>query len=113
MATTPSNWIHLQNTNFAPRIGFAYSRSGDERNFVVRAGFGIFYDNLSLATLVNNLGNQLPFVSSTCYTNPSNTVPSLTFANPFPAGETVPTIPTPSESSVTSTLPKTHNGTYP
>jgi hypothetical protein len=87
-----SNWIHLQNNNFAPRIGFAY-RPWDQRNFVVRAGFGIFYDNLSLATLVNNLGNQLPFVLSTSYTNPSNTVPSLTFANPFPSGGTIPANP--------------------
>ena len=87
-----SNWIHLQNTNFAPRVGFAF-RPWDARNFVVRAGFGIFYDNLPLADLVNNLGNQLPFVLSTTYTNPSNTVPSLTFANPFPSGGTIPANP--------------------
>lgn len=86
------NWIHLQNLNFAPRIGVAY-RPWMDKNFVVRAGFGIFYDNLSLADLVNNLGNQLPFVLSTSYTNPSNTTPSLTFADPFPTGGTIPANP--------------------
>jgi hypothetical protein len=87
-----SNWIHLQNTNFAPRVGVAY-RPWDAQNVVLRAGFGIFYDNLPLSDLVNNLGNQLPFVLSTSYTNPSNTAPSLTFANPFPTGGTIPANP--------------------
>jgi len=83
-----SNWMHLQNTNFAPRVGIAY-RPFDAQTFVIRAGFGIFYNNLPLNVLVNNLGNQLPFVLSVTYTNPSNTVPSLTLANPFPSGGTV------------------------
>jgi hypothetical protein len=87
-----SNWLHLQNTNFAPRLGIAY-RPWDAHQFVVRAGFGIFYDNLSIQDLVNNLGNQLPFVLSTSYTNPSTTTPSLSFDNPFPSGGKIPANP--------------------
>jgi hypothetical protein len=87
-----SNWMRLQNLNFAPRIGIAY-RPWMKKDIVVRSGFGIFYDNLSLALLANSLGNQLPFVLSTSYTNPSNTVPSLTFADPFPTGGTIPANP--------------------
>lgn len=79
------NWIHLQNFNFAPRVGFAY-RPFDAQQFVIRGGFGIFYNNLPLSTLVNGLGNQLPFVLNTSYGTPSGVdVPTLTFDNPFPA----------------------------
>lgn len=77
------NWLHMQNINFAPRLGFAY-RPFDSQSFVLRGGYGIFYNNLSLAVLVNNLSNQLPFILSTSYIANSNTVPNLTFDNPFP-----------------------------
>ena len=87
-----SNWMRLQNLNFAPRLGVAY-RPWTDKTVVVRAGFGIFYDNLPLSDLANSLENQLPFVLSTSYTNPSNTVPSLTFDNPFPSGGTIPANP--------------------
>lgn len=86
------NWLHLQNLNFAPRLGIAY-RPWDAHQFVVRAGFGMFYDNLSMADLVNNLGNQLPFVLSTTFTNPSTTTPSLSFDSPFPSGGKIPANP--------------------
>jgi hypothetical protein len=81
-----SNWLHLQNTNFQPRIGFAY-RPISGREVVVRAGFGIYYDNLPLSDLVNNMGNQLPFVLTTNFA-PSSAIsdtPSLTFDSPFPS----------------------------
>jgi len=81
-----SNWLHLQNVNIEPRIGFAY-RPISGRNVVIHAGFGTYYDNLSLALLVNNLGNQIPFVATTNYAPVSATsdVPYLTFSAPFPA----------------------------
>jgi hypothetical protein len=82
---TMSNWLHLQNTDFAPRLGFAY-RPISGREVVVRAGFGIYYDNLPLSTLVNNMGNQVPFVLTTNYApaSVSSDVPTLTFDTPFP-----------------------------
>lgn len=81
-----SNWLHMQNFNFAPRLGFAY-RPIAGREVVVRGGFGIYYDNLPFTTLVNNMGNQVPFVLTTNYAPSSATsdVPTLTFDTPFPA----------------------------
>ena len=83
---TMANWLHLQNTNFEPRIGFAY-RPISGREVVIRAGFGVYYDNLPLSDLVNNVGNQVPFVLTTNYAPESATsdAPYLTFASPFPA----------------------------
>ena len=45
------------NTNFAPRIGFAYDFSGNGK-MVVRGGFGIFYDRL-----LNGIWEQNAFVN--------------------------------------------------
>jgi hypothetical protein len=59
-----------QKTNFAPRIGFAYS---PQDNTVVRAGFGIFYGGLQ-SEGNGNLGanfpysNQASFYAPTCVT---------------------------------------------
>ena len=59
-----------QKTNFAPRIGFAYSA---RPNTVVRAGFGIFYGGLQ-SEGNGNLGanfpysNQASFYAPTCVT---------------------------------------------
>jgi outer membrane receptor protein involved in Fe transport len=45
------------NTNFAPRVGFAYDFSGNGK-MVVRGGFGIFYDRL-----LNGIWEQNAFVN--------------------------------------------------
>jgi hypothetical protein len=46
--------------NFAPRIGFAWSPSRFENNFVVRGGFGIFFNRMFNNVLSNVRGNP-PF----------------------------------------------------
>lgn len=51
------------NLNFAPRIGFAWSPSGQQSKTVVRGGYGVFYDrvseNLTLqATRLNGVNQQ-------------------------------------------------------
>jgi len=62
--------VTSQKTNFAPRVGFAYSPYA---NTVVRAGFGIFYGGLQ-SEGNGNLGanfpysNQAQFFSPTCVT---------------------------------------------
>lgn len=81
---TTQNWIHLQNLNIAPRVGFAY-RPLQSGRMVVRGGYGIFYDNLSFQFLVNNLANQFPFVLNESHSSPSGSTPGLTFENAFPA----------------------------
>jgi hypothetical protein len=83
VGVNPSNWLHMGALNFAPRVGFSY-RPLDGKDFVVRGGYGIFYDNITLSDYVQNLGNQVPFILSTSYTAQGGDVPSLTFANPFP-----------------------------
>ena len=80
---TLNNWLHMPSTTIAPRIGLVV-RPYDNKPFVIRAGYGIFYDNLPFSLLVNNLANQLPAVLSTTYAPPSQIVPGITFANPFP-----------------------------
>jgi len=63
--------VTVQKTNFAPRIGFAYSA---RPNTVVRGGFGIFYGGLQ-SEGNGNLGanfpyyNQASFYPSTCVTD--------------------------------------------
>jgi len=62
--------VTSQKTDFAPRVGFAYSPRG---NTVVRAGFGIFYGGLQ-SEGNGNLGanfpwsNQASFFAPTCVT---------------------------------------------
>jgi hypothetical protein len=47
-----------QSTNFAPRLGLAYLAGP---RFVVRAGFGIFYDGFENRGYYSNLGQNYPF----------------------------------------------------
>ena len=46
--------------NFAPRFGFAYEPFGNTSNFVIRGGFGMFYDRLPEVTFSNTYQNP-PF----------------------------------------------------
>ncbi|HEY9283869.1 MAG TPA: hypothetical protein VIP46_10480, partial [Pyrinomonadaceae bacterium] len=59
--------------NFAPRAGFAYS-PWEGRNFVVRGGFGVFYDRPS-AAFVNTVFSNYPFLREVEITVPSGNVP--------------------------------------
>ncbi|MGH9451828.1 MAG: carboxypeptidase regulatory-like domain-containing protein, partial [Terriglobia bacterium] len=78
----PSSLLHGHADNVAPRIGIAY-RPWISHSFVVRAGYGIFYDESVYQGLVNNLVNQAPFATtSTLVTSPTQV---LTLQNGFPA----------------------------
>ncbi|MGH9716141.1 MAG: carboxypeptidase regulatory-like domain-containing protein [Candidatus Acidiferrales bacterium] len=64
--------------NFAPRLGFAWQPFGSR--FVVRAGYGVFYDRIYGNLLANNQQALPPYAGAV------GTVPSETFDNPDQAG---------------------------
>lgn len=61
----------LDLNNFAPRIGVAYALS---RNFVIRGGYGLFYDRPS-AAFINTVFSNYPFLREIEITVPSGNVP--------------------------------------
>ena len=77
----PDSLLRGHPENVAPRIGVAY-RPWISHTLVVRAGYGIFYDESVYQNLVDNLVNQSPFATtSTLVTSPSQV---LTLQNGFP-----------------------------
>ena len=62
--------------NFAPRVGFAYSPL-DSNRFVVRGGYGMFYDRPS-AAFINTVFSNYPFLREVEITVPSGNVPITT-----------------------------------
>ncbi len=78
----PASLLQGHPANLAPRVGVAY-RPWISHTMVVRAGYGIFYDESIYQNLVNNLLNQAPFATtSTLVTSPAQI---LTLQNGFPA----------------------------
>ena len=77
----PFSLIRPDKNNWAPRVGIAY-RPWIAHRLVVRAGYGIFYDDSIYQRLVVNLANQPPFAqASTLTTSPQQI---LTLQNGFP-----------------------------
>lgn len=62
--------------NFQPRLGFAWQPLPSNR-FVVRGGYGMFYDRPS-AAFINTLFSNYPFLREIEVTQPSNNVPIAT-----------------------------------
>ncbi|MET0649325.1 MAG: carboxypeptidase-like regulatory domain-containing protein [Pyrinomonadaceae bacterium] len=62
--------------NFAPRVGLAYSPFESNR-FVVRGGYGLFYDRPS-AAFINTIFSNYPFLREIEITVPSGNVPLAT-----------------------------------
>ena len=60
--------------NFAPRAGFAYSIND---RFVIRGGYGLFYDRPS-AAFINTVFSNYPFLREVEITVPSGNVPIAT-----------------------------------
>lgn len=69
----PSRLVETDYSDFAPRIGFAYSPL-DSGRFVIRAGYGIYY---SRQTASNGLSFNPPFIGNKSFNN-------INLANPIP-----------------------------
>lgn len=78
----PKSIREFSKDNFAPRIGLVYDTSGNGTR-TVRAGYGIYYQSQTNATLLANFQNapisqRQNFVASA-------TVPNISMSDPFPA----------------------------
>src|SRR5262245_19936525 len=88
----PGNYLNKDRNNFAPRLGFAYRPFGTSR-FVVRASYGIFYNVIGGYSGNFQMALNPPFRVAETFEPTPGTVPSLTFANPFPGAGTIPASP--------------------
>jgi hypothetical protein len=83
---------------FSPRIGLAYDLTG-HGNHVLRAGFGMYYDNTfqNIPLFMEQQSNATIFQTAFTLSNPSDIVPGtgITLAN-WHLGNPLPTIPAPS-----------------
>jgi hypothetical protein len=71
---------HAPLNNFSPRIGFAWQPFG-EGKFVVRGGYGIFYNLIMGNVFEIELNNNPPSAAPLVYFGPPNALATL--ANPF------------------------------
>jgi hypothetical protein len=79
----PTALVHTNYDNLAPRIGFAWRPSGDNRT-VVRGGYGIFYTGSRLSAIRTDLAGGFPFSESQSFTGSPTNPALLTLSNPFP-----------------------------
>jgi hypothetical protein len=59
----PNGFFDAKNTNFAPRVGFAYDLTGDGKTSI-RAGYGIGYSRLAVEAIYNAFGQNPPYTQS-------------------------------------------------
>jgi Carboxypeptidase regulatory-like domain len=77
---------HQHNDNFAPRFGFAYSpewgalSGGTAKKFVIRGGYGIYFNRAAEELALQQLGAPPFFIASVAATGIGG---SPTFANPY------------------------------
>jgi hypothetical protein len=78
----PRSGYHADRNNFAPRVGFAYTL-GDEGHTVLRAGYGVYYDQSPLAPGEALYFNK-PYFDFNLFFSLGPFLP-LTLDNPFPS----------------------------
>jgi hypothetical protein len=87
METSPGRLYSPDRNNWGPRVGIAWS---PVPGTVVRAGYGVFFDSLSVGDSLFMLGLNPPFVEFAIETN-DPVLPRFDLGNVFDlAGETVP-----------------------
>ncbi|MGI8564952.1 MAG: TonB-dependent receptor domain-containing protein [Pyrinomonadaceae bacterium] len=79
--------VRPDRTNFAPRVGFAYSFTD---KWVVRGGYGIYYNLVDRIGSEDQLSLNPPFLTNFNFTSDTIT-PALTFGTGFPATTLDPT----------------------
>ena len=95
----PRNWA-----NVAPRIGFAFAPSGDQKTSI-RGGYGVFYDINPTKTYIG-FGQVPPFSSQVDVFNPpSDSDPLRVVGNPFPLPPASKTTPIPRPVSLSARDP--------
>ena len=86
-----SNYIGQARNNWGPRLGFAWSPFP---RFVMRGGYGIFYDVIAMTFFGNGqVGSNPPFDAVYTYEGGA-TSPTINLSNPFPGSGSVPSNPT-------------------
>lgn len=76
--TSPVESLYETDPVVSPRVGLAWTPLRTDQSFVVRAGAGIFYDQLSDGFYSNGMGINYPYSTQTI---PARTPP---FPNPYP-----------------------------
>jgi hypothetical protein len=76
--------LDTQYGNWGPRFGFAYHLSNGGHQFVLRGGYGIFYNTYPIQNLEQVIAINPPFAGTFTFTQAiTNGVPSITLQNPF------------------------------
>ena len=83
---------HSPLDDFAPRAGFAWQPFGTSGRFVVRGGFGIFYNQVVGNPFAHEEDTNPPLVASEGFSGALNA--AATFQNPWTAGRTLGFTPT-------------------